>query len=219
MATRSMTSSSNEALGETVACGGVASNDAVPIIVRANKNSHRELGTFDSQRFVVDREIARGGMGRIMAAHDCRLGRPVAIKELLIDSSELHARFEREARITARLQHPAIVNLLDAGEWPGGEPFYVMKLVTGESLDTAIAQRPTLEERLALLPNVIAAVDALAYAHSMRVIRPTPPHGGTSLSLAEASATLSSRKATRRARSRSMRCRYRVPRRSQRATL
>ena len=133
-------------------------------------DDYQDLRVVDPKHYVVGREIARGGMGRIMFARDRRLGRSVAIKELLLESGELRARFEREARITAKLQHPAIVNLLEAGTWPNGEPFYVMKLVTGESLEKVIAERPTLDTRLALLPNVIAAVDALAYAHNMRVI-------------------------------------------------
>ena len=152
----------------TLASGGVGPD--VPVIVRTGLSHDLDFATIDPQRYGIGEEIARGGMGRIMAARDRRLGRPVAIKELLTATGDLRARFEREARITARLQHPAIVNLLEAGTWPGGEPFYVMKLVAGESLDKVIAGRPTLEARLGLLPNVIAAVDALAYAHGQRVI-------------------------------------------------
>ena len=173
LATGSATpSASVAALDQTLASDGAQPKpSAVPVIVRAgHPDNDLDFATIDPQRYGVSREIARGGMGRIMAARDRRLGRPVAIKELLTASGDLRGRFEREARITARLQHPSIVNLLEAGTWPGGEPFYVMKLVAGDSLDKVIAQRPTLEARLALLPNVIAAVDALAYAHSLRVI-------------------------------------------------
>ncbi len=155
----------------TMASGGGAAAAAPPVVIRAGRQEdYPELTTVDPAHFVVGREIARGGMGRIMAARDRRLGRPVAIKELLVASPEMRARFEREARITAKLQHPAIVNLLEAGTWPTGEPFYVMTLVSGESLDKVIAARGTLEGRLALLPTVIAAVDALAYAHDARII-------------------------------------------------
>ena len=145
--------------------------DPAPVIVRrGGAGDYRELIAVDPAHYVMGGEIARGGMGRILEAHDRRLGRQVAIKELLYDTGDLRARFEREARITARLQHPAIVHVLEAGTWPSGEPFYVMKLVAGESLDKVIAARATLAERLALLPHVIAAVDALAYAHSRKVI-------------------------------------------------
>jgi tetratricopeptide (TPR) repeat protein len=133
-------------------------------------DAYGELVTVEREHYVVRGELATGGMGRILEAYDRRLGRTVALKELLVARPDLRARFEREARITARLQHPSIVSVLEAGAWPDGEPFYAMKLVRGESLGKAIARRETLDERLALVPNVIAAVDALAYAHSERVI-------------------------------------------------
>ena len=116
------------------------------------------------------REIARGGMGRIVAAEDHRLGRQVALKELLDPHSDQLGRFQREALITARLQHPGIVPVYEAGRWPSGEPFFAMKLVSGRPLDRVIAEARTLEARLALLPRIAAATDAMAYAHSQRVV-------------------------------------------------
>ncbi|MGE0546118.1 MAG: protein kinase [Kofleriaceae bacterium] len=129
-----------------------------------------QLQAIDPEHFVIGKEIARGGMGRILTARDRRLGRSIAIKELIGETVELRARFEREARITANLQHPGIVSIHEAGTWPSGEPFYVMKLVAGRSLDKVIAERTELEDRLGLVPNLIAVVDALAYAHSVGVI-------------------------------------------------
>ena len=117
-----------------------------------------------------DDEIARGGMGRIVAAEDRRLGRPVALKELIDPNEESIIRFQREALITARLQHPGIVPVYEAGRWPSGEPFFAMKLVSGRPLDKVIAELETLGERLALLPRLAAACDAIAYAHSQRII-------------------------------------------------
>jgi tetratricopeptide (TPR) repeat protein len=120
--------------------------------------------------YVVLRELARGGMGRILAAHDRRLGRPVALKQLLVGTDELRARFEREIRLTAKLQHPGVVTVLEAGTFPDSGPFYAMPLVAGRSLDAALARHSSWQTRLALLPNVLAAVEALAYAHSQGVI-------------------------------------------------
>ena len=120
--------------------------------------------------YKAEREIARGGMGRIVAAEDQRLGRPVALKELLEPAGEQLTRFQREALITARLQHPGIVPVYEAGRWPSGEPFFAMKLVSGRPLDRVIAETRTLDERLALLPRIAAAADAIAYAHSQRVV-------------------------------------------------
>jgi WD40 repeat protein len=122
------------------------------------------------ENYVREHEIARGGMGRIVAAHDRRLGRPVAIKELIVPTPDLVKRFEREALITARLEHPGIVSVHEAGRWPSGEPFFAMRLVAGRSLDRVISERKTLHERLGLLPNVIAVADALAYAHGKGIV-------------------------------------------------
>ena len=121
-------------------------------------------------RYVVLRELARGGMGKVSVAQDTLLGRTVALKELLVASPALEARFQRELALTARLQHPAIVSIHDAGAWPNGEPYYVMRLVTGNSLERLIADQPSAIARVGLLPYAIAMVDALAYAHSHRII-------------------------------------------------
>jgi tetratricopeptide (TPR) repeat protein/tRNA A-37 threonylcarbamoyl transferase component Bud32 len=129
-----------------------------------------ELLVVDPAHYVITREIARGGMGRIHVARDRRLGREVAVKEVLVSSGTLARRLEREARITAQLQHPSIVSVHEAGTWPSGEPFYAMRLVQGRSLDEVISAARSFEERLALLPNVLAIADAMAYAHGQHVI-------------------------------------------------
>src|SRR5262245_39298880 len=63
--------------------------------------------------YTVGREVAKGGIGRVLLARDQRLDRPVAIKELLIWSQAAEQRFVREALLTARLQHPAIVPIYE----------------------------------------------------------------------------------------------------------
>lgn len=120
--------------------------------------------------YQIDKEIARGGMGKIVAAEDVRLGRAVALKSLLDPSPDQVTRFQREALITARLQHPGIVPVYEAGRWPSGEPFFAMKLVQGRPLDKVIAEATKLEDRLAMIPRLAAACDAIAYAHSQRII-------------------------------------------------
>ncbi len=121
-------------------------------------------------RYTVGAEVGRGGMGRVVVAQDRRLGRRVAIKELLHAGGIDRSRFVREALITARLQHPAIVPVHEAGRWPSGEPFYAMKLVSGRPLSNIIEESTTPSARLALLPVVLAVADAMAYAHHQRVI-------------------------------------------------
>ena len=134
--------------------------------------ARRLLPHVDRGAYAVGEEVARGGLGRIVQAVDRRLDRPVAIKELLEvrRGADYEARFAREALLTARLQHPAIVPVYEAGVWEDGSPFYAMKLVSGKSLEAAVRERATLAERLELLPHVIDVVEALAYAHERRII-------------------------------------------------
>ncbi|MBA3503773.1 MAG: protein kinase, partial [Deltaproteobacteria bacterium] len=128
------------------------------------------LPQVDPASYALGLEVARGGMGRVIAARDLRIGRPIAIKELLGRTPQLAARFEREARVTARLQHPGIVPIYEIGKWPDGTPFYSMRMVDGRMLGEAIDSAKTLPARLALLPAVIAATEAVAFAHAKRVI-------------------------------------------------
>ena len=131
---------------------------------------HCALVAVDPEHYILSEELARGGMGRILRARDRRLGRQIAIKENLVNTRDHVRRFEREARITARLQHPSIVHIHEAGVWPTGEPFFAMELVAGRSLDEVITAATTLAHRLALIPNVLAVADAIAYAHHEGVI-------------------------------------------------
>ena len=119
----------------------------------------------------VLREIGRGGMGRVLLAEraDGRFSRQVAIK--IIDGSRHDAdwqqRFVAEREILARLVHPNIVRLLDAGESASGIPYLVMEYVDGEPLDRYLRAHPlALEQRIALFEQVAAAV---SHAHQMLV--------------------------------------------------
>ena len=116
------------------------------------------------------REVARGGLGRVSAMMDLRLGREVAIKELHEHRSSVRARFLREVLITARLEHPSIVPVYEAGCWPDGSPFYAMKLISGRTLGDLLDAAPRFHDRLSHLSSAIAVVDAISYAHSKGVI-------------------------------------------------
>jgi len=124
----------------------------------------------DRERYEVLGEHGRGGLGRVSRAHDRALGRDVAIKELISRGPVSEVRFLREALITARLEHPGIVPVHEAGRWPDGTPFYAMKLVAGRSLHALIAERPAVTDRIGLLHHVIAVADAIAYAHGRNII-------------------------------------------------
>ena len=127
-----------------------------------------------ADRFETLGEIGRGGMGRIDSAFDHSLGRPVAIKHMLTGSTLDRMRFERETRITARLEHPGIVPVHEAGRNPDGTPYYVMRRVDGRPLADLVVEAATLADRLALIPNVLAAaterkVDPLAGVYLNRL--------------------------------------------------
>jgi hypothetical protein len=121
-------------------------------------------------RYQMKAEIARGGMGRVVEADDGVLGRVVALKEALSRDPDSLRRFERETRITARLEHPSIVPVHDAGVSPSGAPFYVMRKISGRPLEELVATRGALEQRLELLPNIVAAAHAIAHAHERGVV-------------------------------------------------
>ena len=124
----------------------------------------------DGPRYATRDEIARGGMGRVVEAADTLLGRIVAIKEVLSTDPELLRRFARETKITARLEHPSIVPLYDAGTTAEGVPYYVMRKVSGKPLEQLVAAADTVVDRLALLPHVLAAAQAVAHAHGRGIL-------------------------------------------------
>jgi tetratricopeptide (TPR) repeat protein/TolB-like protein len=127
-------------------------------------------------RYRIEREIGQGGMATVYLAHDLRHDRPVALKVLKPEIASFVGvdRFLREIRITARLNHPHILPLLDSGEVsgdPAASPtlFYVMPLVEGESLRDRLNREKQLPLDTALEITRDVA-DALAFAHGFGVI-------------------------------------------------
>jgi serine/threonine-protein kinase len=121
-------------------------------------------------RYIIERELGRGGMAYVYLARDRRYERQVAIKVLDPDIATAVGaeRFLREIRITAQLQHPHIVPLLDSGEG-GGLLYAVMPYVEGESLrDRLMGQgRVATTEAVQVVWEV---ADALDYAHRRGVV-------------------------------------------------
>ena len=113
--------------------------------------------------------IGRGGMGAVYLAEDSTLARCVALK--VLDAAdlpaELAARLLREAHILARLEHPGIVAVHDAGTLPDGRVFYAMKYVQGRRLDECASGLASLPERLRVFQRIC---DAVAFAHSRGVL-------------------------------------------------
>lgn len=111
-------------------------------------------------RYELESEIGRGGMGVVYAARDRQLDRRVALK--VLDSS-----LAGEAPLIARLEHPGIVPIYEAGTLPDGRAFYAMKLVAGARLDRHLSGSASLAERLRVIRRV---GEALAFAHARGAI-------------------------------------------------
>ena len=112
--------------------------------------------------------LGQGGMGAVWLAQDSILQRPVALKVLTAENSsvDLAARLMQEGVVLARLEHPGIVPVHDAGTLPDGRTFYCMKLVEGQTLDRYAGKLP-LRERLRLFQRI---AEPLAFAHSRGII-------------------------------------------------
>jgi TolB-like protein/tRNA A-37 threonylcarbamoyl transferase component Bud32 len=119
--------------------------------------------------FEIESELGGGGMSRVYVARDRKLQRRIAVKVLSPElASELSAdRFRREIMLSAALQHPHIVGVLDAGE-TGGLPYFTMPFVDGESLRTRLARGPlTIAHTVGVLKDVARA---LSYAHARGIV-------------------------------------------------
>lgn len=115
-------------------------------------------------------EIARGGMGVVFKARQVRLNRVVAVKMILsgeLASAEDVRRFHSEAEAAAKLSHPGIVPIYEVGEH-GGQHFYSMGFVDGESLSQQITRNPLSPREAATLLRQVAL--AVQYAHDAGVI-------------------------------------------------
>jgi DNA-binding SARP family transcriptional activator/Tfp pilus assembly protein PilF len=123
------------------------------------------LGALLGDRYRLDAEIGRGGVGTVYRAYDTLLERGVAVKVLSAAtlSAESRTRLLREAQAAAKLNHPNVVSVYDAGK-ARGVPFIVMELVEGDSLHERRLQ--TLEETLSVAQQVCTALEH-AHAHSI----------------------------------------------------
>ena len=122
--------------------------------------------------YIIDQLIGRGGMGTVWLAHrsDGLLNRSIALKlpHNELGGVQLLPRFAREREILAKLSHPNIAHLYDAGIGPEGRPYLAMQFVVGEPfIDYCETRRLSVQERLQLFLQVLAAVH---YAHGQGVI-------------------------------------------------
>ena len=127
--------------------------------------SGTKLGPYE-----IESPLGAGGMGKVYRARDTRLERTVAIKVLnaqLVASTELRARFEREAKIISQLQHPHICVLHDVGN-EGPIDYLVMEFLQGESLAERLRKGPLAPDQV--LTIAIEIADALEKAHRAGVV-------------------------------------------------
>jgi hypothetical protein len=130
-----------------------------------------DSGTILAGRYRLVQLIGRGGMGEVWRARDLELLRDVAIKILLDANSAQHylTRFQREAQVMARLQHPGITVVHDVGRQEN-HLFIVMELLTGRNLGAILAEHPHGLPAGRALALAIQAADALAVAHAGGVV-------------------------------------------------
>jgi serine/threonine-protein kinase len=133
-----------------------------------------------TSRYTEQAVLGVGGMGKVVLAHDSRIGRDVAVKQLRPDrelTSDERARFLREAQVQGQLEHPSIVPVYDIDHRPDGTTFFTMRRVLGRTLHDILddlrrgmpeaVARYTQRELLQAFGTVCLAVD---YAHSRGVI-------------------------------------------------
>src|SRR5512140_2184661 len=111
-------------------------------------------------RYRLGARLGAGGMGEVVLATDTQIGRDVAIKRLRVAPSPAAvARFEREAKIQGRLDHPAIVPVHELGTDADGQPFFVMKRLAGQTLSAQIAAGVSRQKLLRAFADVCLAIE------------------------------------------------------------
>ncbi|MGZ4896742.1 MAG: serine/threonine-protein kinase [Candidatus Angelobacter sp.] len=140
----------------------------LPDQVVARLQTEMQTPDLSGTRYSALKFLGQGGMGAVWLVEDSILRRPVALKILTAENSsvDLATRLMQEAVVLARLEHPGIVPVHDAGTLPDGRTFYCMKHVEGKTLDQHVDQL-TLRRRLLLFQRI---AEPLAFAHSRGII-------------------------------------------------
>jgi serine/threonine-protein kinase len=129
------------------------------------------IGTVLSGRYRLEAKLGSGGMSTVYLARDETLDRPVAVKVMHREMSEQEdqlARFRQEARAVAKLSHPNVVSVIDAGE-DGGHPYIVFEYVEGETLKQRVSRVGALDPQEAIA-YAIEVARGLAVAHSRQMV-------------------------------------------------
>lgn len=137
----------------------------------------------EQERFEIISEHARGGLGEVLLARDRQLNRQVALKrirEKWAEHNYARVRFQLEAEITGRLEHPGVVPVYALGTGSDGEVFYAMRFIRGESLEAAVgdfhksggqrSMRTRSAEFRNLMRRFVDVCNTIGYAHSRGII-------------------------------------------------
>ena len=128
-----------------------------------------DTGRVLADRYRLTDSIGRGGMADVYSAEDSQSERMVAVKVMRIGEAADPDRFAAEMAILERLEHPAIVRLFDTGRTEDDSPYFVMQLVTGESLSTRLREEGALPET-DIRKWAARVAGALAHAHERGVV-------------------------------------------------
>jgi eukaryotic-like serine/threonine-protein kinase len=137
----------------------------------ARSTSAQMIGTVLSGRYRLEAKLGSGGMSTVYLASDQTLDRPVAVKVMHREMSEQAdqlERFRQEARAVAKLSHPNVVSVIDAGE-DGGHPYIVFEYVEGETLKQRINRVGVLDTQEAIA-YAIEVARGLTVAHARKMV-------------------------------------------------
>ena len=123
----------------------------------------------EGTRYRLIAKLGQGGMGSVYQVEDRTLARDVALKVInLADGrNEVAARLLQEAQVIARLEHPGIIPVHDAGALADGRPYYTMKLVQGKRLEDYVREVDVVSDRLRIFLRIC---DPVAFAHARGVL-------------------------------------------------
>jgi tetratricopeptide (TPR) repeat protein len=125
-------------------------------------------------RYHLEGEIAHGGVGIVLRAHDSAFQRSLAVKVLLAKHRgrpDIAQRFLEEAQVMGQLQHPGIPPVYDLGELPDGRPYFALKLIKGQTLAALLKDRQHPADDPPRLLAIFGQVcQTIAYAHSRGIL-------------------------------------------------
>jgi pimeloyl-ACP methyl ester carboxylesterase len=143
------------------------STDSLEPAMLGRLSTHAEIDEpAELGRFVVERSLGSGGMGSVFLAHDCDLGRPVALKLLHTRDADGFRRFRREAMAIARLSHPNVVQIYELG-LDAAVPYLVMEYMAGGTAAQLVAQKMPWDRASRIIAS---AARGLGAAHAVGII-------------------------------------------------